>query len=379
MIEITVYSKDGGPLTKRISLDADGKVASDGSACIMAKGKAKRARIASVNDLAKLIENLESNQAIGLGTLRSDLPDEVAIVTKGEAGNGSGVARTSGNFAYRSGHPALVLFDYDTKGMPTVVAERIKKLGGFWPALVSVLPDLGSVGHVIRSSTSAGLLRTDTGEALPGSSGRHGYVTIKDGADVERFLRTLHDRCWLAGLGWMMVGVGGQLLERSIVDRMVGAAERLVFEGPPVVEPPLRQDAAGRKPQVVDGNVLDSIRACPPLAVVEKQAFDRLKAASSVSLMPERNKARDAFIVNQQQRLMSRTGMPADAARAVIEKQTRGILLASVEAAIRRRHPARQDRGRRARRSHSVRRGDPCRPDRGRQLRTLQGEGDARG
>ena len=218
-----------------------------------------------VDDLAKLIENLKSNQAIGLGALRSDLPDEVAIVTKAEAGNGSGVARTGGNFAYRSGHPALVLFDYDTKGMPTVVAERIKKLGGFWPALVSVLPDLGSVGHVIRSSTSAGLLRTDTGEALPGSSGRHGYVTIKDGADVERFLRTLHDRCWLAGLGWMMVGVGGQLLERSIVDRMVGAAERLVFEGPPVVEPPLRQDAAGRKPQVVDGDVLELDTGLPSL------------------------------------------------------------------------------------------------------------------
>ncbi|HEY6755630.1 MAG TPA: hypothetical protein VI077_13145 [Pseudolabrys sp.] len=107
-IEITVFSKDGGPLTKRISLSSDGKVFSDGSACTMARGTAKRARIDSVDDLAKLIENLKSNQAIGLGALRSDLPDEVAIVTKAEAGNGSGVARTGGNFAYRSGHPALV-------------------------------------------------------------------------------------------------------------------------------------------------------------------------------------------------------------------------------------------------------------------------------
>ena len=62
------------PSTKRISLSSDGKVASDGSACTMAKGKAKRARIDSVNDLAKLIESLKSNQAIGLGTLRADSP-----------------------------------------------------------------------------------------------------------------------------------------------------------------------------------------------------------------------------------------------------------------------------------------------------------------
>ena len=256
-IEITVYSKDNGPLTKRISLSSDGKVASDGSACTMAKGKAKRARIDSVNDLAKLIESLKSNQAIGLGTLRADLPNEVTIVTKAEAGNGSGVARTGSNFAYRRDCPALVLLDYDTKGMPVEVAERIKELGGFWPALVSVLPALGSIGHVIRSSTSAGLVRTDTGEALAGSSGVHGYVMIKDGTDAERFLSTLHEKCWVAGLGWMIVGKGGQLLERSIVDRMVGAPERLVFEGPPVVEPPLTQDAAGRKPLVVAGDVLE--------------------------------------------------------------------------------------------------------------------------
>ena len=272
-IEITVFSKDGGPLTKRISLGADGKVASDGSACTMARGRAKRARLSSVAELAKLIESLESNQAIGLGALRSDLPDEVAIVTKAEAGNGGGVARTGSNFAYRHGHRALVLFDYDTKGMTAEVSTLVAELGGFWPALVSVIPDLGSVGHLIRSSTSAGLVRSDTGEVFAGSSGRHGYVVIKDGADPERFLATLHERCWLAGLGWMVVGVAGQLLERSVIDRMVGAPERLVFEGPPVVEPPLKQDAAGRKPQVADGDVLDSMRACPPLTVVEKQAL----------------------------------------------------------------------------------------------------------
>ena len=57
------------------------------------------------------------------------------------------------------------------------------------------------------------------------------FLGVQDGADVERFLKTLHARCWLAGLGWLMVGAGGQLLERSIVDRVVGTPERLVFEG----------------------------------------------------------------------------------------------------------------------------------------------------
>jgi len=58
---------------------------------------------------------------------------------------------------------------------------------------------------------------------------------VQNGADIERFLRELHARCWLAGLGWMMVGAAGQFLERSIVDRMVGSPERLVFEGSPIL------------------------------------------------------------------------------------------------------------------------------------------------
>ena len=49
-----------------------------------------------------------------------------------------------------------------------------------------------------------------------------------------------------------MVGAAGQLLERSIVDRMVGGPERLVFEGGPMLVPPLQQDrrAGGRSPSM---------------------------------------------------------------------------------------------------------------------------------
>jgi hypothetical protein len=43
LIEITVFAKHGGPLTKLlISLGADGTLCSDGSECVMAKGTARR-------------------------------------------------------------------------------------------------------------------------------------------------------------------------------------------------------------------------------------------------------------------------------------------------------------------------------------------------
>ena len=87
-IELVVFSKTGGPLTKRITLTADGKIASDGSACTMARGRAKRIRIGGIGELAALIEGLTSKQAIALGALRDELPDEVRIVTKAALADG---------------------------------------------------------------------------------------------------------------------------------------------------------------------------------------------------------------------------------------------------------------------------------------------------
>jgi hypothetical protein len=73
-IEITVFTKIGGPLTKHIKLGAGGSIMSDGSACIMTRGDAHRLHIAGVAELATTISQLDSTQAIALGALRADLP-----------------------------------------------------------------------------------------------------------------------------------------------------------------------------------------------------------------------------------------------------------------------------------------------------------------
>jgi hypothetical protein len=193
-----------------------------------------------------------------------------------------------------------------------------------------VLPGLASAARVERGSTSAGLYRTDTGAKLAGSNGLHLFLGVQDGSDVERFLKTLHARCWLAGLGWLMVGVGGQLLERSIVDRVVGTPERLVFEGAPVLDPPLAQDEASRRPAVSEGGVLDTPFACPPLTILEQAMLRELRAKEAARLAPDSSKAKKTFIAQQTQHLVDRTGMARDAATRVIERQCAGILLPDV-------------------------------------------------
>jgi hypothetical protein len=336
MIEITGYTKRRGPLTKRISLKEDGTLCSDGSQCVMPSGGAERIRLNDLHAFGRLLDTMTPADAIGLGTLRRDLPDTVEITTKVrlDALNGAAVphliARTGEFIVYRHGQPAVVLIDVDTKGMPAAVKARVDAKGGFWSAIVSVLPELETAGRVTRPSTSSGLSRCDTGERLAGSNGEHIFPLVTDGADAERFLRTLHDRCWLAGFGWLMVGAGGQLLERSIVDRMVAAPERLVFEGAPVLDPPLVQDTASRRPIVTDGVALDTRSVCPELRLVEQEKLRELKAKEANRLAPDRAKAHKKFVIEQAERLVTKTGCTPEAARRTVERQCGGVLLPAV-------------------------------------------------
>ena len=329
-IEFTLFTKAGGPLTKRIALDATGKVVSDGSACVMAHGTAERVKVDDVAGLGTLIEQLTLSQALALGSLRADLPDQVKIVTEGALQNGAAqpgtIARTSANIVYHG--PAFVLLDFDTKGMPPSVAVELSRRGGFWPALKTVLPSLGNLTHLTRSSTSAGLSRADTGASIPGSNGVHVYITIKDGGDADRFLHALHDRCWLAGLGWLMVRKSGALLERSIVDRIVGGPERLVFESGPDLVSPLQQDAACRRPITTEGAVamLDTAALCLSLSSVEQARLAELKAKERERLAPEEAKARDHFVAVEVKNLVARTGMTERSVRTTVKRWCEGVL-----------------------------------------------------
>jgi len=332
-MQVTILTKTDGPLTKRVWLGAEDTVRSDGSACIMSSGTARRFMFAHVDEVAALIEGLGPREAIALGGLRPDLPEQVEVTTKRRlngANRSNLISRSRDFFVFSPGAPALALVDFDKKGMPPAVAEKLREHGGLWEALTSVLPALANVARVIRRSTSAGLVRTDTGEKLPSAGGVHIFVKVRDGSDIDRFLKALHARCWLAGLGWLMVGAGGQLLERSIVDRVVGSPERLVFEGAPVLDPPLAQDEAGRRPVAIEGEALDTFAACPPLAIIEQARLRELRAKEAARLTPEAASARNAFVIAQSRRLVERTGMALNLAKRITERQCAGILLPDV-------------------------------------------------
>jgi hypothetical protein len=77
--------------------------------------------------------------------------------------------------------------------------------------------------------------------------------------------------------------------------------------------------------------VIDTVACCPPLTSVEKARLKELVAKEEQRLSRDATKARGEYIAAQSRRLAERTGMDADRARGVVERQLRGLLLPDVK------------------------------------------------
>jgi hypothetical protein len=332
-IELTLFEKRGGILTKKIALDADGKVHNDNSECRMTLGTARRVTVDGVDGLKALVVGLHKNNAIGTGVLRPDLADRVDVVTAERLRDvtdppATTITRASKYFTYRPRQPAFVLFDGDLKDATDAVRQRVAAHGGDpWAVMCDAFPGLVGAAHLVRASTSAGLWRTDTGERFPSSGGWHVYPIISDGADAERALYAAHDRAVLAGYGWVAISVAGRFLRRSIVDRLVWQPGRLVFEAAPDVIPPLEQDLAVREPIIVDGRVVDSLVVWPPLSVAERARLEKMWAEMEAAREPERRRVRAQYVEDRAPDLARRRGIPIDAARRALERRCDATLL----------------------------------------------------
>jgi Family of unknown function (DUF5906) len=284
--EITRFKKEGGPLTKRLSL-SDGGLRADASQCRMSTGTATRVRCVDIAELARVIDACGPDEAIAIGRMKDGVAGEAKIACKDKLAKHPGaISRSLDHFEFADG-PGPCLLDIDLKGAPADLDPIA--------ALTQVLPDLDFIAHVERASTSSGVSKGSTGESYPGSTGRHIYILVKNQRDVPRFLKALRDRLWLISAGWGTVSAVGSFLDRSVVDVAVGSPERLAFEGGPIVAKPLVQ--APRPAKVINptGKALDTKAACPNLSKEEAATVAKLKKAEELRLLPERKRKRDEW------------------------------------------------------------------------------------
>src|SRR6516225_9431536 len=124
---VTLFTKVAAPgepttLSKRISIGADDRVFSDGSACRMVEGIARTVSAPDAQTLAHVIGNLGSENALALGVSKHS---ECRVVTARALKQVNGrtlnempvIARTRQFIDYRH-DPAWMLLDFDAKHMP---------------------------------------------------------------------------------------------------------------------------------------------------------------------------------------------------------------------------------------------------------------------
>jgi hypothetical protein len=337
--QITVFTKlpaendpNSALLSKRITLD-DGHVVADGAPCCMARGNAEVVRAATASELADVISTLRGENALSLGRIirheraRVVTAHSLAKLKVRTTPDGLPIIARTREFVDYQGGPAWMLFDSDKKGMPAGMTTAIADAGGVWRALACAAPGLVQAARVMRPSTSSGLRRIDTGEAILSSGGEHNYILVADGCDIDRAIKTLHDLCWMHGLGWYLIGSAGQMLDRSIIDSSVRFGERLSFEGPPEVIPPLAQDAAARAPIAFDGNAIDTRIVFPTLTDYQLARVREAKQRARRELEPRATEVRAEADRKLAEDIGSRTGMPLLAAMRAAAARQNGLLM----------------------------------------------------
>ena len=133
------------------------------------------------------------------------------------------------------------------------------------------------------------------------------------------------------GLGWHLIGSAGQLLDRSLVDRMVAYGERLCFEGAPIIEPPLAQDPSKRIPEAFEGEAIDTGLVVPRLTEYERHRVEEAKAASAEALGKAAAEIRTRHDRTLAEKISAKSGMPLVSALRLVTARHRGVLLPYLE------------------------------------------------
>ena len=324
------------PISKTINI-VDGKVKTNADDCWLAEGMVTRITGSDLSTMVNVMAKLRPQHAMCLGSpmKNGELVDQAPLTTVRRQAEGKApddaISRSKENFEFTRGVGGLLLVDFDDKAMPDHVADLLTSLGGIDGALHDIAPALQTASHITRASTSAAVINDATGDLIGTGAGCHKYFHVLDQADIPRATQALHQRAWLAGLGWFMISKSGAILERSIVDVTVASPERIIFEAPPVLGEGLTYKAEMRGVDVVEGKVLDTMAVIPSLTARERAEYDAILAAARQYIKPEAERIRDEYITARAHEMVRTHNVPFSVALDRLEHTRNNVLTAEME------------------------------------------------
>ncbi len=301
MTQVTVFRNNSGLLTKRAELNAEGELVLSAAAALT-KGAFRTVSANTVNELATVVQSLETNEAIAFGVASSGAADGL-VVTKnkleksGKSLPPGTVARTQEYFRWSDG-PGWVMIDIDLKDLPEAIATRVGALtmDRLREILIDVAPALSEVPMLAMPSASAFLYRASDHTCLRGLTGARFYVLAANAKEIPMLGRRLHERLVSGGYGFPFISLSGAVQVRSLSDVSVYGPEHLDFIGGAACGEGIVQERG--EPMVWNADSsrrlgLDDIRALTAHETDRLRAIDqeiRLQAA------PEAARAREAFV-----------------------------------------------------------------------------------
>lgn len=229
-IGVTIYVPDCAAMTDMLEGIAD-----DPNAVIIPGGYFPGTAPAVLAPLVKGPEFFVSSKKFLTEHLGIDKDDMDNVLGWHEIDGQRHIARMKANMLPTS----WMLFDRDeVKGMPDNLATMSD--ADWLAAMCSMVPGLDKI-QMVKVASSTGRVLVD-GEPMS-ASGRHYYVPVVGGQDIERFGATLLQRSFLNEYGFMR-----PLFSKEDPDEIVGyrqwsifdpttfSRERLVYEGAPTLK-----------------------------------------------------------------------------------------------------------------------------------------------
>lgn len=305
---LSIFTSASGPVVKRFSMVGD-QVEATASARIHT-GQARSVRADNPEKLKELLDGLGTNEAVGLGILET-VNQTFPLVTK-DALRAGAVSRSGEFFRHNEG-AGWGLLDVDTKDLPSSVYANLAG-DDIVADIFRAVPELEETAHLIRPSSSAGIIKPDG--TVRKATGTHVFIRLQYAPNLPQLLQVMHDRCWAAGLGFMKLSKAGHVLERSPIDMAVAGAERLIFEAPPIVHPPLSRV---RPPDRLNhGGSLSDLAAPDPILVAQ------LKQQAREDIKPAAAKMVQQFEAEQVEKIRSETKVSKTEARRIFRQRMQG-------------------------------------------------------
>jgi len=310
------------PLGKKFTL-VDGELTKQAMANMYA-GSYDVKSYTSAEDLITQMQEVSTTQAISASLpVDGTLTGGITTTLKPKAGC---LSRITENFAFAKAGGGILTLDYDPRGTTLSQEELVRII-----RKIGVIPNEAAM--IWWCSGSSHIYNGD--DEIQGIKGQRLYFLVEHAADIPRAGRVIADRCWLHGLGFILVGDDGKRHHRGLFDSAMFEAARLDFIGGAICEAPLRQDR-GSPVNFGGEGLLDTYAAFPDLseaekilvATTKKQEYD--KAAEPAAAQHERWLNREGQKLAA--RLLNEGASPREAnerARAILKSASEGQGLTS--------------------------------------------------